>query len=538
MTVTEHQAAATDTGSDAPAAPPSRAGGLAAVVGTTDHKTVGKLYLGFSAVFLLAALVLSAVVDAEGLDASGFEILADNTFFQVFTLSRVALVFLGALPAVIGLAMHIVPLQVGANSVAFPRAAAASFWGWLLGSGLLVAAYLTNGGPAGGNADAVRLSLASMLLVLVALALALVCVVTTVATVRADGMTLLQVPVFAWAMFVAGSVWLLNIATLVGNVVVITVDTMNDAVLYGAPTVVWPQLQWFFGQPATLSLVVPALGITADVVATMTGRRLGRYPVVLGTLGAVAALGFGGWAQTVFNPELATEAAYVALSVAAVLPALGFVGGIADILRQGRPRLAAATGLALIGLLGGLATAAAGAVYALPFLDLAGTTWHTGVAKLAVGTAVIGVATGQFYWGGKIWGRTVVDAAGKLLVPVLLLGTALFAGADLVAGALGQVPVGADGLFTATVDGAEILAGLSAAGAAILALGVVLVLLAVLPAAVGGGRPAEADPYDGHTLEWATSSPPAWDNFPTPIATVGSPEPLTDLREAATAGGQ
>jgi cytochrome c oxidase subunit 1 len=538
MTVTEHQAAATDTGSAAPAAPPSQPGGLAAVIGTTDHKTIGKLYLGFSAPLLLVALALSAVVDAEGLDASGFEILADNTFFQVFTLSRVALVFLGVLPAIVGLALHIVPLQVGAHSVAFPRAAAASFWGWLLGSGLLIAAYLTNGGPAGGNADAVRLSLAAMLLVLVSLALGLVCVITTVATVRANGMTLLQVPVFAWAMFVAGSVWLLNIAVLVGNVVVITVDTMNEAVLYGAPAVVWPQLEWFFGQPATLSLVVPALGITADVVATMTGRRLGRYPVVLGTLGAVAALGFGGWAQTVFNPELATEAAYVALSVAALLPALGFAGGIADTLRQGRPRLAAATGLALISLLGGLATAAAGAAYALPFLNLAGTTWHAGVAKLAIGTAITGVAAGQFYWGGKIWGRTVIDAAGKLLVPVLLLGTALFAGADLVAGALGQVPVGADGLFTATVDGAELLAGLSAAGAAVLALGVVLIVLAVLPAAFGGGRPAEDDPYDGHTLEWATSSPPAWDNFPSPIATVGSPEPMTDLREAATAGGQ
>ena len=104
---------------------------------------------------------------------------------QLLSLYRYGLVFLGVLPLLLGLAIAIVPLQVGAYRIAFPRAAALSFWGWLIGAGLMVAAYAANGGPGGGNSEAVDLFLLSLALVVVSLLLGCVCVVTTALTLRA-----------------------------------------------------------------------------------------------------------------------------------------------------------------------------------------------------------------------------------------------------------------------------------------------------------------------------------------------------------------
>ena len=108
---------------------------------------------------LIAFLGVSTLVAAEGIDASGLGPLTENTFNQVSTLAQVGVFFLGLIPALLGLAICIVPLQVGASTIAFPRAAAASFWGWLAGSGVLVGSYVANGGPVGGTDDAVTLFL-------------------------------------------------------------------------------------------------------------------------------------------------------------------------------------------------------------------------------------------------------------------------------------------------------------------------------------------------------------------------------------------
>jgi cytochrome c oxidase subunit 1 len=508
--------------------PPVGIGGL---IGTSDHKMVGRMYLVCSLVLLGAALVLATLVSAEGIDLSRLEILGSDAYFQVFTLSWVGVVFLGILPAFTGLALYVVPLQVGASTVAFPRAAAASFWGWLLGSGLLVGGYAVNGGPGGGRIEGVLLTFAAWGMIVLALLTAAVCVVTTVIALRVEGLSLIRVPAFSWSMLVAGSVWLLTLPVLAGNLLLIYVDTDHGDLLFGQPANVWPQLRWFITQPAVFALAIPVLGIAADVVQTIARQRVKAHGATLISIALFGALSFGPWAQQAFNPRVVHQAVYVLMSFALILPALIMLGGLADTVRRGNPRFSSALPLAILSVLAVLAAALSAAANAFSPLHLQGTTWSDGVAKLIVGACVLALAAGVSYWGPKMWGRLLADGIGKLNVLVLLGGTALFGGGELIAGGVGQSPAWPSGLPDRIHSGAELGFALSAVGGALLVLGVVLVLLQMLPALLGRGREAGADPWGGYTLEWATTSPPPYQNFEEELPVVKSPWPLHDARE-------
>ena len=513
--------------------PPRPLSGVGGVLATADHKVVGKLYI-FSALLLLgASLVVSALVAVEGgIDAAtAGDVLDGNAWYQMYTLSQVGLVLMGVIPALLGLGIYVVPLQVGSPSIAFPRLAAASFWGWLVGSGLVIAAYAINGGPGGGDQDGVLLSLTSLGVVVVSLVAASICLLTTVGTLRTHGLTLLRVPTFAWSMLVASTVWLLTLPVLGANLLLIYLDADRAATSFGQPLNMWAQMRWLFEQPAALAVAIPVLGIAGDVVPVLGRSKIAKRGPLLGSIAAFGVLTFGPWAQTAFNPRLVDQAVYIAFSVAVGLPVLAFLGGLMDALRRGRPQTKAALPLAMIGVLGTLAASGAAAARAIDPLNLTGTLWGSGVAKLAIGAAIAGLVAGVHYWGPKMYGVHPNEGLGKLNMLLALGGVALFGGGELLAGGLGQLPAGTDGSFAAVVDGAEVGLLVSAVGALLLVGSVALVLLAQVPALGGKGAFAGADPWGGHTLEWATASPPPYGNFAAAIPDVASATPLLDLHE-------
>lgn len=516
--------------------PPPPEPGPERFLATSDHKVVGRAYMLTSLVLLGAALVLHALLGLEGADAAGLDIFDGGDWVQVFTLANLGIVFLGLLPAVLGLAIYVVPLQVGSPAVAFPRAAAASFWGFVVGAGLFVAGYLLNGGVGGGDLEGVLVAYAALGVIVLSLLLAAICVVTTVVALRPEGMSMQRVPAFSFSMFVAGIVWLVSLPVLGANLLLLYIDSDHGAVSFAQPGLAWPQLRWAVLQPAVFALAIPVLGIAADIVPTMTRSRLAKRAVLLVPIGLFGALSFGAWAQTAFNPALVGEAAYVVVGIAIVLPTLAVLGALLDCARRGRPRIHSSLLLALLSLVCLLAATVAGALNAIPPLQLNATIWGEGVAKLVFASIVLGLAAGLAYWGPKIWGFQPVEALGKLNVLVLVGGAALFGAGDLIAGGMGQLPAWpSSGVPEAVEDGAELGQVLVAAGAGLLLLGVVLVLLAHLPAATRRSAAANADPWDGGTLEWATSSPPPFTNFLADLPEVTSAEPLLDLRAAAAA---
>src|SRR5215211_784559 len=159
MTITESRPEA-----PAPVAPavtrPAPASGFAAWLITGDHKRIGRAYVCLSLLFAVGLLVLGGLLGIEKVDPDSTQILDRDSVFQMISLYRWGFVLGVAAPLTLGLGIAIVPLQVGARSVAFPRAAALSLWAWFFGAIVMVGAYADNGGPGGGNSDAVDLFLA------------------------------------------------------------------------------------------------------------------------------------------------------------------------------------------------------------------------------------------------------------------------------------------------------------------------------------------------------------------------------------------
>ena len=540
MTVTEApRATAEAAAAPSPSALPT---GLAAVVGSGDPRTIGKLFVGTSLLFLIIAAVVGALVGIEQYDVAGSEIFAADTAVRVFTLHTTVLMFLGALPLLVGLATAVVPLQIGARTVAFPRATAAAYWVWLVAGGLVLASYAIDGGPFGTDPDAVALYVAGLVTVLVALAVATVSVVTTVLTLRAPGMTLRRSPLFSWSMLVAGSVWLLTLPVLAAGLLVAYLDLRYGQQFLGGSDGIYNRMSWLFWQPTLYVFAVPALGIVADVVPVFAQRRHKRHGAALGLLGLAAALGFGAWAQLGATADGSGspapwlyEGPWVAVGFIAIVPVLGLLGLWTGTLRAGKVKLGTPLVLAqLAGLLILLGVAAGGATV-IEGLDLAGTTWMTAQTTLVLTGTVLAALGGVAFWAPKLYGKLLPDALTRLGGTLVFLGALAAGVAQAIAGALDQsqlVGAGSETVSAGDLETVEVLNLVSGIGLAAVAAGLLVVGLALLARRSGDG-PGD-DPWAGHTLEWATTSPPPVGNFAS-LPEITSEAPVYDARHAAAA---
>ncbi|MDD9369528.1 MAG: cbb3-type cytochrome c oxidase subunit I [Acidimicrobiales bacterium] len=540
MTVTEAPRDAAEAAvAPSLSAPPT---GLAAVVGSGDPRTIGKLFVGTSLLFLIASGIAGALVGIEQLDSTGNEIFGADTAVRVFTLHSTAALFLGVLPLLLGLATAVVPLQVGASTVAFPRATAAAYWVWLVSGGLVLASYGIDGGPWGTELDAVGLYLAGLIAVVIALTVATISVVTTVATLRAPGMSLRRTPLFSWSVLVGGSVWLLTLPVLAGMLLLAFVDLRyGDGQLMGGSAGVYDRISWWFWQPTLYVVAVPALGIIADVVPVFARRRHQRHSAAMFLIGATAALGFGAWAQLGVTldgggtaPWLG-EGPWIVLGFLAIVPVLGLLGLWTSTLFAGKVRLGTPLVLSLLAgllLVGGFV---AGGATVVDALDLDGTTWMTGQATLVLLGSVLAGLAGVAFWAPKLYGKLLPDALTRLGGTIVFLGALVAAVPLAIAGTLSQgrlVAGGIGAVDAGDVDTVELLDLVSGIGLAVVVLGGVVVALALVKRRSGEG-PGD-DPWDGHTLEWTTSSPPAIGHFAT-LPEITSEAPVYDARHAAAA---
>lgn len=504
-------------------------GGFAGFIGTGDHKGLGIAYVVLALVFGVGALVLDALYHAD--QSSSF--LPKDSVDQVFSLGRVGGVFLFAIPLLVGLATYVVPLQVGSNTVAFPRAAAAGFWGWLIGSGVLISSYAINGGPDGGSFKGADLFYVALALIVVALMTASVCVVTTVIALRTPGLWLTRVPLFSWSMVVAASLWLLTLPVVLANLVVLYLDHHYGTGAAFA-TDQFVHLGWIFTIPQLYVVAIPVLGVISDVLATLCGARQRHRGLMMASIGAFGILSFGAFAQPAFNPQVWNQALFVAMSVLIVLPVLVAFGGWATTLKGGKPSVQSPAVFAFSAALLLLLAVVAGALFAIKQLDLHASGWVekgfalppylSGLFLLVLTTTLLGAFAGLTFWAPKMLGHFAKESLARLAALVGLLG-------GLVAG-LPLLVYGFALKSSGVADAAAFLNGTSAAGTAIVVVALILGVVALVGA--NGDAPADDAWGLGQSLEWATACPPLDGNFGL-LDRVISPEPLLDAVQSEEA---
>jgi cytochrome c oxidase subunit 1 len=541
MTATRQETLASTAG-----APAVEGADVEAVLGSGDHKTIGRLWIALSSLYLIGAAVLAVLAGIERIDLGSFDLVDDAEMYaQLWSLARESLLFLGVVPLLIGVATYVVPLQVGSSTLAFPRGAAGAFWSWLVSGVLLVVATVVNGGPGGGRQDFTSMWALAYAAVLISLLWALVCVCTTVLGLRASGMTLDRAPISAWSWLVFGTVAFATLPMMVAELALSYVRIRYGDLDSGAARVGLVAVTDTVSlAPGVLWFAIPVLGLLLEIVSAHAGAGLRQHRVAMSLVALFGVLAFGGHVLSfgtlrqlpLDNGVRVVELLLVPLVVLATL------GLAADTVRRGRPRLRSPLVAALVSgallLLATLVVVLAQVEYVLRFIEelfdtsidvpgwltVSDTSMHDGVRVLVVGAALVAGIGGLLHWGHKIYGRALDERLGTATVGLVALGTALWGIADVVSGLLNQPR---EPFATADVkDGVEALNGAGTAGAAILALGLVLLAVNVVMSSLGR-RGSVEEPWRGLTLEWATPSPPPAGNFLEPPV-VRSVTPLAD----------
>jgi len=505
----------------------------------SDHKTIGKLFLTASVVFLVVGAGLALLMESKAVGPASYS--------QLFTVHGLTMVFLFLLPAWLGLASAVAPLQVGARRVAFPRAHAFCLWLYVAGGAMVVAGpfasdiasgwTLSSPVPVGRGfrGDGPDLIVLGLALVAVAGTGTAVNLLATLLQFRAPELALRRVPLFSWATLVSSAVLMLALPVLVGAFVMLFVERHFGGQVFsgdeGGNPLLWPRLFWFAAYPVLWALVVAALGAMCEIVPVFARRPLASYARATAALGALGVVAFVGWGSEVADGAGA-RLLFVFGALAALAPVASILLNLLLTLRPGRapadgtpaPSLGSVPALAALGAVTVLAAGLLGGLVLA--LDAGGTshttTWSVAAQHLLYfGAPTVGVLAAAHFWAPKLWGRHLHDGVGKLSLAAVVGGLHLsflplyVLGVD---GAPAHEPAEGPAALTAAAD----------LGSLVLALGVLLFAANLLTSAVAGwGRRADADPWGGHTLEWATTSPPPPHNFDT-LPALTSPTPLLD----------
>ncbi len=526
--------------------------GLLGFLTTTDHKRIGIAYMVTAFAFFLLGGALAEVIRLE-LFSPGTQVVSEGRYNELFTMHGSIMMFLFLGPFAFGLANYFVPLHVGARDMAFPRLNAMSYWFYLFGGITMVAGFLTSNGAADFGwtgytplssivrSPGVGADLWIMGVVLTGLSGVLtgVNVITTAFTMRAPGMTMFRMPVFTWNMVVVGVLVLLAFPVLTSAGAMLFADRHLGAHIFdpggGGEPVLWQHLFWFFGHPEVYILVLPYFGVITEVLPVFAWRPVFGYKgIVFATL-AIAALSMGVWAHHMFATGAVLLPFFSALSFLIAVPTgVKFFNWIGT-LWGGRitfptPMLFA-IGFLVTFLVGGLT----GVILASPPLDFHLTDSYFVVAHMhyvLFGGSVFALYAGIYYWFPKITGRMLSEGLGKVHFVLQFVGFHLTFLVQHVLGLEGMPRRVADYL---PGDGFTFMNRVSTVGALLLGVSTLPFLYNVWISR-RRGRPAGDDPWGGHTLEWATSSPPPATNFDRALPPIRSNRPVWDLRHKGEAG--
>ncbi|AEW92614.1 cytochrome C oxidase polypeptide I [Streptantibioticus cattleyicolor NRRL 8057 = DSM 46488] len=517
---------------------------------TTDHKTIGNLYLTTAFGFFLLAGVMAMLMRAE-LARPGLQIVTTEQYNQLFTMHGTVMMLLFATPMFAGFANAVMPLQIGAPDVAFPRLNAMTYWLFLFGGVIAVSGFLVPGGAAAFGwfaysplTDAVRSpgsggDLWVMGLVVAGLSTTLGAVnfITTIVCLRAPGMTMFRMPIFTWNVLFTSILALLAFPVLTAALLALEADRKFGAHVFDAANggaILWQHLFWFFGHPEVYIVALPFFGVVTEIVPVFSRKPVFGYVGMVGATIAITMLSATVWAHHMFATGMVLLPFFSLMSFLIAVPTgvkfFNWIGTMWHGSLSFETPMLWATGFMVTFLLGGLS----GVLIASPPLDLHVTDTYFIVAHLhyvLFGTVVFAMFGGFYFWWPKWTGKMLDERLGKIHFWTLFTG---FQTTFLVMHWLGEEGMPRRYADYLAADGFTLLNTISSIGAFLLGASTLPFLYNVWKTARHAPKVEVDDPWGfGRSLEWATSCPPPRHNFHT-LPRIRSDSPAFDLHHPDT----
>nr|NLI51370.1 cytochrome c oxidase subunit I [Propionibacterium sp.] len=517
---------------------------------TTDHKVLGQMYLWTALAYFAFGGLLALAIRAE-LAFPGLQYLSYEVFNQFFTMHGTIMLLMFATPMFAAFANALMPLQIGAPDVAFPRLNAFSFWLYFMGAAMASAGFLTPDGAASFGwfayaplSNAIHspgvggdLWLMGLYLLGLSSILGAVNFITTIVTMRVPGMTMFRMPIFSWNILVTSMMILLAFPVLAAGLLALEADRRLGTHIFDAATggpLLWQHLFWFFGHPEVYIIALPFFGLITEILPVFSRKPVFGYVGLVAATLAIGGLSCAVWAHHMFVTGAVNLPYFSFMTFLIAVPTgVKFFNWIGTMwggsVSLDTPMLWS-IGFLTTFLFGGLT----GIILASPPLDFQVSDSYFVVAHfhyVLFGTVVFAMFAGFYFWWPKFYGRMLDETLGKVHFWLLFIG---FHTTFLV-----QHWLGVEGMQRRIADylpteGFTFLNQVSTVGAFLLAISMLPFIWNVW---ISRNHPKVTvdDPWGwGRSLEWATSCPPPRHNFVS-LPRVRSESPAFDLHHPEAA---
>ena len=500
----------------------------------TDHKVIGIQYMVLSFLFFIFGGILAELIRAE-LARPGTQFVGGSSYNQLFTIHGTIMIFLWIIPAFAGLANYVIPLQLGANDMAFPKLNALAFWLLIPGALLLLFGFWVGGAESGWTAYpplslqtgtgqtiwAIALQFIGFSSIFGAINF-----MVTIFNMRATGMTLMRLPLMAWAIISTSIIIILGTPVLSAALAMLTVNRVLGANFFqasaGGDPLMWQNLFWFYSHPAVYIMILPGFGIISEVLPVFSRKPIFGYKLIAFSSLAIGIFGFLVWAHHMFTSGMDPflRVPFMITSMIIAVPTGVKIFSWLATIWGGKLRFTTsmmfALGFISLFVIGGLS----GIFLASVPIDIHVQDTYFVVAHLhyvLFGGSVMALYAGIYYWFPKISGRMLNERLGQVHFWLNFIGFNL--------AFLPQHQLGLDGMPRRVADYAPEFATLnllSTLGAFLLAISTLPFILNVL-VSLKQGAIAGPNPWRALGLEWTLSSPPPVHNFPVPPVVDSDP---------------